>query len=362
MVAQDVWTSPSASMPTVPDIVCYLYQGMFACVTAALMVGGGNERVRLGPLIVFVFVWQTLVYCPIAFWTWNPHGWASQMGSLDFAGGGPVHMCSGSAAMAFSLVVGKRRVPACGFIPAFRPSSVAYIIMGTIMLWFGWLGFNGGSAGGASVRGVVAMVNTNVAASCGGLAWMVLDYFRHNRKWTAIGICSGAIAGLVGVTPAAGYVPVWSAVVIGAVSSIAANYGIGIKGMIGVDDGLDVFALHGVGGFTGSVLTAFFASKHVARLDGTTLIAGGWVDGHWVQLGYQIASAVATIAWSFTITFLILKIMNWIPFLRLRLSEVDEQLGTDVSQLSEECDERWELVAQWLRGWLERESANSSDC
>ncbi|KAG5362049.1 Ammonium transporter MEP2 [Yarrowia sp. C11] len=354
VVAQDVWTSRSASTPTVPDVVCYFYQGMFACVTSALMIGGGNERVRLGPLVVFLFLWQTIVYCPIAYWTWNPNGWAARLGSLDFAGGGPVHMCSGAAAMAFALVVGRRKSPACDFVPAFRPSSVAYIIVGTVMLWFGWLGFNGGSAGGANIRGVQAMVNTNLAASCGGLTWMVVDYFRHNGKWTAIGICSGAIVGLVGVTPAAGFVPAWSAVVIGIVSGVAANLGIGIKGVLCIDDGLDVFALHGIGGLTGSVMTAFFASDYITKLDGVTVIKGGWVNGHYVQLGYQLASACATLGWSFAVTYLILVTMDLIPFLKLRMDPIDEQMGTDVSQLAQEGPEEWEELTKYLRVWLEK--------
>lgn len=321
---------------TVPDILFCFFQGMFASVTAILMVGAGCERARLAPMMVFLFIWLTVVYCPIAFWTWGGNGWIYNLGGLDFAGGGPVHENSGFAALAYSLVLGKRHDPlTSGKVPKYKPHSVTSIVFGTIFLWFGWFGFNGGSTGNSSIRSWYACVNTNLAASCGGLTWMFVDYFRTGGKWSTVGLCMGAIAGLVGITPAAGYVPVYTAVAFGVVPAIICNFAVDLKSYLQIDDGMDVFALHGVGGFVGSVMTGLFAADYVAATDGSTSIAGGWMNHHWVQLGYQLAGSVSIAAWSFVVTAIILLIMDRIPFLRLRLHEDEELLGVDLAEIGE---------------------------
>lgn len=321
---------------SVPDILFCFFQGMFASVTAILMVGAGCERARLGPMMVFLFIWLTVVYCPIAYWTWGGNGWLFNLGALDFAGGGPVHENSGFAALAYSLILGKRHDPvAKGKVPKYKPHSVTSIVFGTIFLWFGWFGFNGGSTGNATIRSWYACVNTNLAAACGGLTWMFVDYFRTGGKWSTVGLCMGAIAGLVGITPAAGFVPVYTAIVFGVVPAIACNFAVDLKNILGIDDGMDVFALHGVGGFIGSALTGLFAADYVAKTDGATEIAGGWMNHHYKQLGYQLAGSCSVGLWSFVVTAIILFAMDKVPFLRLRLHEDEELMGVDLAEIGE---------------------------
>ncbi|VVT46855.1 uncharacterized protein SAPINGB_P001421 [Magnusiomyces paraingens] len=335
----DVLGAPSV-VTALPDILFCFYQGMFACVTGMIMVGGAHERARLGPMMVYLFIWMTIVYSPVACWTWGPKGWLVVLGSLDYAGGGPVHMASGAGALAYAFVCGKRRDPSTDSnkLPTFKPHSVTSAVFGTVFLWFGWFGFNGGSTGNASIRSAYALFNTNLAAACGAITWLLVDYFRFERKWTTIGMCSGAVAGLVGITPAAGFVPVYFAVPIGMVTAIGCNYATSLKHLFRIDDGLDVFALHGVGGFLGSFMTGLFAADYVAALDGTE-IKGGWINHHWKQLGYQLSGSVSILAWSFGISTTILMVMNRIPFLHVRLDEDKENLGIDFTEIGEQDDD-----------------------
>lgn len=331
----NVLGAPSV-VTTVPDILFCLFQGMFAAVTAILMVGAGCERARLGPMMVFLFIWLSVVYCPIAYWVWGGDGWLYNLGALDFAGGGPVHENSGFAALAYSLVLGKRHDPlVTGKVPKYKPHSVTSIVLGTIFLWFGWFGFNGGSTGNSTIRSWYACVNTNLAAAAGGLTWMFVDWFRTGGKWSTVGLCMGAIAGLVGITPAAGFVPVYTSVVFGVVPAIVCNFAVDLKSIMQIDDGMDVFALHGVGGFCGSLLTGLFAADYVAATDGSTVIDGGWMNHHYIQLGYQLAGSVSVGAYSFVVTAIILLILDRIPFLRLRLHEDEELLGVDLAEIGE---------------------------
>ena len=225
----------------------------------ALAVGAVAERGRMLPSVVFMFVWSTVVYDAIACWTWNPNGWVYKLGGLDFAGGTPVHIASGSAALAYSLMLGKRRGHGTHELN-YRPHNVTHVVIGTVFLWVGWFGFNAGSALAANLRAVMAAVVTNLAASIGGVTWCLLDY-RLERKWSTVGFCSGVIAGLVAITPGSGYVPAWSAVIFGVVSGVACNYATKIKFMLGIDDSLDIFAVHGIGGLVGNILTGFFAAS-----------------------------------------------------------------------------------------------------
>ncbi|GMM34892.1 ammonium permease [Saccharomycopsis crataegensis] len=332
--------APSAGASTLPDILFCFYQMMFAMITGALMLGGACERARLGPMMVFLFLWMTLVYNFVACWTWNAEGWLAKLGALDFAGGGPVHQSSGISALAYALILGKRNDPTVTHLPKYKPHSVTNIVLGTIFLWFGWLGFNGGSGGSSSIRAWYACMNTMLAAACGGLAWLFVDYFREGRRWTTAGMCMGVIAGLVGITPAAGFVPIYFAVPIGVICAIACNYAVDIKEYLKIDDGMDVFSLHAVGGFVGSCLTGLFAADYVAASDGSVAnggspIDGGWLNHHYKQLGYQLAACTSILLWSFCMTSIILLVMDKIPFLKLRLSEDEEELGTDAAQIGE---------------------------
>lgn len=226
--------------------------------SVALAVGAVAERGRILPCIVYMFIWTTVIYDPIACWSWNPSGWVYQMGGLDFAGGTPVHIASGSAALAYSYMLGKRRGHGTQELN-YRPHNVVHIVIGTVFLWVGWFGFNAGSALSANLRAIMAAVCTNLAACVGGITWCLVDY-RLERKWSTVGFCSGVIAGLVVITPGSGYVPAWAAVIFGICGGICCNYATKLKYFLRCDDALDIFAVHGVGGFIGNILTALFAA------------------------------------------------------------------------------------------------------
>ncbi|CAG8432695.1 5677_t:CDS:2 [Diversispora eburnea] len=315
---------------TLPVIAFALYQCMFAAITPALAIGAAAERGRILPTIVFIFIWTTIVYDVIACWTWNVNGWSSVLGGLDFAGGTPVHIASGAAALAYSLALGKRNGHGT---EEFKPHNISNTAIGTALLWFGWFGFNGGSELAANGRAALACVVTNLAASVGGITWCLVD-FRLERKLSVIGFCSGAVSGLVAITPGSGFVGAPAAVVFGICAGIFCNLAVKLKHLLDFDDALDVFAVHCVGGFVGNILTGVFAQKSVISADGTDL-PGGWIEGNWIQVPYQLAGSVAGIAYSFVITYLLLIIMNKIPGLSIRSTEEDETAGLDISEIGE---------------------------
>jgi len=329
-----VLDQPSIGSARIPSIVFCVYQLMFAAITPMIAIGAIAERGRIGPILVFVFIWSTIVYDPIACWTWNTNGWSFVLGGLDFAGGTPVHISSGTAALAISVYLGKRRGYGTERL-AYKPHNTSYVVLGTVFLWFGWFGFNGGSALSANFRAAQACIVTNLAASVGGLTWMIWDY-RLERKWSAVGFCSGAIAGLVAITPASGFVGSPAAVLFGVMAGTLCNFATQLKFLFRYDDCLDIFASHTVGGIVGNVLTAFFAQASVAHFDGFTNIPGGWLDRHWVQLGYQVADSVSGLSYSFVMTTIILWVMHYIPGLRLRLSSAESEIiGIDDAEMGE---------------------------
>ncbi|KAF9517950.1 hypothetical protein BS47DRAFT_1389403 [Hydnum rufescens UP504] len=324
---------PSVGSSRVPALVFCVFQLMFAAITPILAVGAVAERGRLGPLLFFVFVWTTIVYDPIACWTWNPSGWVNRRGGLDFAGGTPVHISSGTAALAISIYLGKRRGYGTERL-AYKPHNTTYVVIGTVFLWFGWFGFNGGSELSANLRAAMACVVTNLAASTAGLTWMFWDW-RLEKKWSAVGFCSGAIVGLVAITPASGFVGAPASVLFGVVAGTVCNFATQLKFIFGYDDALDIFASHGVGGLVGNLLTGLFAQASVAGANGTTFILGGWLDQHYIQLAYQLMDSVSGLAWSFVVTTIILWTMHFIPGLRLRASEEAEIIGIDDAEMGE---------------------------
>lgn len=331
---RNVLAQPSVGSPKIPDILFAIYQGMFAAITPALAIGAAVDRARLFPCVVFMFIWSTIIYDPIACWTWNPAGWTYQLGGLDFAGGTPVHISSGAAALAYSVMLGKRRGYSDLHGLPYRPHNVTHIVIGTVFLWVGWFGFNGGSALAANLRAVMACVVTHLAASVGGFTWVFMDW-RLEHKWSTVGFCSGAIAGLVAITPASGFVPAWSAVIFGVLGAASCNYATKLKYLIRVDDSLDIFAEHAVGGIVGNLLTGLFAADYIAHLDGFSEIDGGWLNKHYIQLAYQIADCVSGFAYSFFGTCIILFLMNLIPGLSLRATEEAEITGIDDAELGE---------------------------
>lgn len=317
-----------------PDILFCLYQGMFAAITPALAIGAVADRGRMLPAIVFIFIWSTIVYDPIAYWTWNSNGWLFKLPAYDFAGGGPVHISSGTCALAYSLMLGKRTGYNRNHGLPYRPHNVTHVVLGTVFLWVGWFGFNGGSALSMNIRAVMACYVTNLAASVGGITWMLLDY-RLERKWSTIGFCSGAISGLVAITPAAGFVTPWGAFILGVMGGICCNFATKLKFLLNVDDSLDIFAIHGIGGMVGNILTGIFGTSAIASLDGGTYAPIGWIQHNWIQLGYQLAGICAAFSWSFVLTCIILFLMNLVPGLSLRVSPEEEELGLDDCQLGE---------------------------
>ncbi|KAG1893816.1 ammonium transporter AmtB-like domain-containing protein [Suillus fuscotomentosus] len=330
---RNVLDQPSIGSERVPAIVFCVFQLMFAAITPMIALGAVAERSRLGPLLAFVFIWSTLVYDPIACWTWNSQGWSYVLGGLDFAGGTPVHISSGTAALAISLYLGKRRGYGTERL-AYKPHNTTYVILGTVFLWFGWFGFNGGSALSANLRATQACIVTNLAASVGGLTWMLWDY-RLERKWSVVGFCSGAIAGLVAITPGSGYVGSPAAVLFGFMAGTVCNFATQLKFIFKYDDTLDIFASHAIGGIVGNVLTGLFAQSSVAGADGITMIPGGWLDQNYRQLGIQLADSVSGLSYSFVMTTIILWVMHYIPGLRIRCDEETEILGVDDAEMGE---------------------------
>ncbi|RYC57969.1 hypothetical protein CHU98_g8242 [Xylaria longipes] len=335
---KDVLAQPSVGSSRVPDLLFAVYQGMFSAITVALATGAVAERGRMLPCVIFMLIWSTIIYDPIACWTWNPHGWSNKLGGLDFAGGTPVHIASGTAALAYSMMLGKRRGHGTHELN-YRPHNVTHIVIGTVFLWVGWFGFNAGSALSANMRAVMAAVVTNLAACVGGITWCVLDY-RLERKWSTVGFCSGVVAGLVAITP--GSVP------FGVLGASFANYATKLKFVLRIDDSLDIFAVHAVGGIVGNILTGFFAADYIAHLDGVTVIPGGWVNQNWIQLAYQLADTAAGGVYSFGGTCIILFVINLIPGLKIRATEEAEILGIDDAEIGEFAYDYVELTREVL--------------
>ncbi|KAH0536673.1 hypothetical protein FGG08_006468 [Glutinoglossum americanum] len=331
---RNVLGQPCVGSPKVPDLLFAIYQGMFAAITPALAVGAATDRGRLLPACVFIFVWATLIYDPIAFWAWNPKGWLAKLGYLDFAGGTPVHMAAGSAALAYSVMLGKRHGYNKVHGLPYRPHNVTHVILGTVFLWVGWFGFNGGSALSASMRAIMACVVTHTAASVSAMTWCFMD-MRLDGKMSAVGFCSGAVVGLVAITPGSGFVPVWASIIFGVVVGVISNLATKLKYYMSVDDSIDIFASHCVAGFVGNVLTAFFAADYIAHLDGYTSIKGGWLNGHYIQLGYQLAGSAAGLGYSFIGTCVILFFINLIPGLTIRCDLESEIGGLDAAECGE---------------------------
>ncbi|KAJ5478373.1 hypothetical protein N7530_003882 [Penicillium desertorum] len=324
---------PSPGSPLVPNLLYAFYQMQFCGVTAAIVMGAVAERGRLLPAMVFVFLWATIVYCPLACWAWNVNGWAFKYGVMDYAGGGPVEIGSGFTALAYSMVLGRRQER---MMLNFRPHNVSLILLGTVFLWFGWLGFNGGSSFGANLRATMASWNTNLTAAFAAITWVLLDW-RLARKWSMVGWCSGTISGLVAATPASGFISPWASVILGIVTGIVCNYSTKIKYWIRIDDSMDVLAEHGIAGIVGLIFNALFGDDAIVGLDGvnTGTGVGGWVIHNYKQLYIQIAYIVATASYSFVMSAIIAYAINAIPGLNLRASEEAELLGMDDDQLGE---------------------------
>lgn len=315
---QGVGMSPNPDYgPTIPFLVFYIYQSMFAIITPALITGAFADRVNFKSYLKFLVLWSILVYIPLAHWIWGG-GFLAQMGVVDFAGGIVVHVSAGIAALASVFFVGKR-VMVPGENAA--PHNIAFVALGTGLLWFGWFGFNGGSALAANGIAATAFVNTDIAGSLAMITWLLISWV-HEKKPTMIGVLTGAVAGLATITPAAGYVRPWAAVIIGILSSIVCYLAVQVRIKLDWDDALDVWGVHGVGGILGSILVGVFAESVV---NGTS----GLVQGNVHQFLIQVFGVVFTGVYAFVVTYLILKVIN--VFDSVRVPETMEIRGLDTS-------------------------------
>ena len=307
---------------TIPHQLFMAFQMMFAIITPALIIGAFAERMKFGAYVLFTLLWATLVYNPVCHWVWSIGGWIRNMGALDFAGGTVVHINAGIAASVCALVLGKRK----GLEEAGRPPhNLPFAVLGAGLLWFGWFGFNAGSSLAANGLAVNAFVVTNTAAAAAGLIWAVLEWL-HNGKPTTLGVITGIVAGLVAITPAAGFVSVIPAILIGAVVSLICFFMVAVvKPRLGYDDSLDAFGVHGIGGIWGALATGLFASKGVNAAGADGLFYGN--PGLFVV---QLKAVVVTAVYAFVVTFLVLKIVGLIT--KVRVSEKDEYTGLDLSQ------------------------------
>ena len=308
--------------PTIPLLLFALFQVKFAIITPALITGAFAERIRFWAYLLFMVLFILFVYTPLAHCTWHPEGIFFKMGVLDFAGGTVVHMSAGWAALAGAIFLGKRKIQKA------NPARITYVLLGTGLLWFGWFGFNAGSAMGANALAVQALGTTTVAAAAASMTWVFLDKIL-GHKLSAMGACIGAVVGLVAITPAAGYVSIAHAITIGIISSVVSNFAVSKFPKGKIDDALDVFACHGVGGMTGMILTGVFASKAI----NSAVVEQGLLFGETRLFVNQMTAMICVSVFAFTASYALFFIVNKITPLRVSLDK--EELGLDISQHGE---------------------------
>ncbi len=306
---------------TIPHQAFMIFQMMFAVITPALITGAFAERMKFSAFLLFVVLWSTLVYSPLAHWVWGVGGWVRTMGALDFAGGTVVHISSGVAGLAAALIIGRRR----GYgSDSFAPHSLPLTVLGASLLWFGWFGFNAGSAVASGALATSAFVVTNTATAAAALTWMFVEW-AYRGKPTVLGAASGAVAGLVAITPASGFVGPISSIWVGIGAGVLCFYACIVKGKLGYDDALDVVGVHGVGGTWGALATGLFASKAINSAG-----ADGFFFGNPGQLVIQIKAVLITWVFVFVASFIILKVVD--ALVGLRVTEDEEKMGLDLGQ------------------------------
>jgi Amt family ammonium transporter len=317
-------SNPDSTVPgfelTIPALAFMAFQLMFAIITPALITGATADRLKFSGYVLFIGLWSILVYSPIAHWVFSPNGWLFELGALDFAGGTVVHINAGIAALAAILVVGRRRGYPSEPMP---PHNLPFTLLGAGILWFGWFGFNAGSALGANQQAAQAFVNTNMAAAAAMLGWLIIERLRGGHA-TTLGAASGLVAGLVAITPCAGYVTGFSSIPIGLIAGVVCYLALSIKKTFGFDDSLDVVAVHLVGGITGSLLLGLFAAE-----DFGGLFFGGGAS----LLGYQLVAVGATLVFSLVVSLVIAKVVDMT--VGLRVDEAGELEGLDLNQHAE---------------------------
>ncbi|KAI9028413.1 ammonium transporter AmtB-like domain-containing protein [Hyaloraphidium curvatum] len=324
----NVGIEPMLVAPAIPASIFMLFQCMFAAITPVIIIGGGAERIRIWPMTLFLVLWSTLCYDFFIAWMWGPVGWLKTMGELDFAGGTAVHVASGAAGLALALFLGPRQNKNV------YPASMKDVLFGTGLIWFGWYFFNAGSTLALNFQALNAAVVTHFAACAGALTYCLIGYI-HHKKITAEAIVNGVIAGLVGITPACGFVWPAPSLAIGALTAVACYCWTHFaRPHIFIDDALDTFGLHGIGGIAGAFLTGIFAQSGVTQLGGYT-IKGGWLDGNWVQPFKQLVGVVTIGPWSFIVSYALLFVIDKIPGLKVRLAADAEVTGSDHAQMGD---------------------------
>ncbi|HOU57296.1 MAG TPA: ammonium transporter [Smithellaceae bacterium] len=310
---------------TIPHSAFMIFQAMFAVITPALIIGAYAERVKFPAFLLFTVLWATFVYDPLAHWVWGAGGWLKSLGGLDFAGGIVVHVSSGISALVLALLLGKR----IGYNhKPIRPHNLPFTVLGAALLWFGWFGFNAGSALAADGLAATAFVNTNTATAAAGLAWALIEW-RHNGSPTILGAATGAVAGLVAITPACGFVNPMNAMLIGIIVAFVCYIAVAVmKGKLGYDDSLDAFGVHGVGGTVGTLLTGIFAQKAINPAG-----ADGLLFGNLHTFGIQCLMLVVTVVFAAIMTFILFKIVD--AAIGMRVEEKNEIIGLDLTQQSE---------------------------
>jgi ammonium transporter len=312
------WVHKTFPGTSIPILLHCMYQGMFAIITPALISGAFAERIRFGPYCLFILLWSLLVYAPLAHWVWavdwtpgetlgKPAGWLAKLGALDFAGGTVVHIAAGVSGLAAILVLRKR----LGYPEhAIHPNSMVLTLLGAGLLWFGWFGFNGGSALGSNAQAASALTASQIAAAAAALSWMLAEWW-HRGKPTALGLASGLVAGLVAITPASGYVQPWQALLIGLIAGVVCYVVVCLKPFFKYDDSLDAFGVHGVGGFLGAVLTGVFASLAFTQAGvGNTDPVGKLADGRLAQIGVQLLAACVAVGFAFVVSLTLVKLVD----------------------------------------------------
>ena len=307
---------------TVPHLAFMMFQGMFAIIAVALWTGAVVERIKFSAFLILAVLWFTIVYCPVAHWVWGDGGWLANLGVLDFAGGTVVHIAAGMSALALALIIGPRK----GFRERepMEPHNIPLVVLGAGLLWFGWFGFNAGSALTSGGLAANAFVTTTVSAAAATVTWMILGWI--HRRPSPLGIATGAVAGLVAITPAAGFVSPMAAIPIGIIASLVCYYCMVFRTKRGVDESLDVWAVHGMGGVWGAIAVGIFATVAVGEVDGL-------LGGNAMQFAKQFAGVIAVGLYAFTVTWVLGKIINSI--VGLRVKEHEEMVGLDVSQHGE---------------------------
>ena len=309
---------------TVPHQAFMIFQMMFAVITPALITGAFAERFKFSTYVVFVLLWSTLVYAPLAHWVWGVGGWIRNLGALDFAGGLVVHISSGVSALAAVLIVGRRKGHGHDYMP---PHNMTMTLLGASILWFGWFGFNGGSAIASGALATSAFVVTHIAAASATVSWIMIEWARRGKP-TLLGAASGCVAGLVAITPASGFVGPLSGLLIGLGAGVLCYYGVNVKNKFGFDDSLDAVGIHGVGGMFGALATGLFASKAINPAG-----ADGLFFGNASLLGIQAISVLASVVFAFGMTWAILKVLD--KTMGLRVNPEQELEGLDLSQHGE---------------------------